>query len=218
MENKLNEYIFSDFDGTISRYDVIHTFITNFAKGDPSVAEEKWCRGEISSKECYDIQFELINGLSKKKFYDFINSVEIDPYFEEFYRYEKKNGKKIIVLSDGLDMFINLVFKRHNIELPIFSNHLILTENEGKLNFKIEYPNEYKNCKIGLGVCKCGVAKTFAKDFTYIGDGLSDRCIAQEAQLVFAKKSLDKICRENKINYVHFETFEDILNYEQLSV
>lgn len=213
LENfKNNEYIFSDFDGTISKHDVIHAFITTFSKGDWTVAEKKWCEGKMSTQECLRVQFDMITGLKKKDFVEFVNSIEIDPYFIEFHNYAKKNGKKIIILSDGYDVFIKTTLKNHNLEIPVSSNKLILSEENGFLKFDMEYPNSNKNCLIASGCCKCEVAKTFSDEFTYIGDGLSDRCIAKKSSLLFAKKSLETFCRKEGVPYVSFNTFGDILN------
>ena len=204
------EYIFSDFDGTISRDDVIHSFITSFSRGDSSIAEKKWCKGELTSKECYKIQFELINGLSKQKFDDFINSIEIDPYFADFYNFAIEKGKKIVIVSDGFDIFVENALKKHNITLPVFSNHLKIENKNDKLFFEVEYPNSSVNCKIGVGSCKCKVVEKYTDKFIYIGDGLSDRCISKKAALVFAKKSLEKRCISENIPFIHYDNFKDI--------
>lgn len=209
---KNSEYIFSDFDGTISKYDVIHSFITSFSKGDYTTAEEKWSKGEISTKDCLKIQFDLITELKKSVFDDFINSIEIDPSFIDFYKFAQSLNKKIIILSDGFDIFIKTTFKRFNIDLPVYSNILILGEKNGYLTFDMKYPNLIKTCSIGSGCCKCEVARMYSKDYTYIGDGLSDRCIAKKSSLLFAKKSLETFCINEKIPHLSFKTFQDIID------
>ena len=49
--------------------------------------------------------------------------------------------------------------------------------------------------------------------FIFAGDGLSDRCIASKANLLFAKNSLKAHCIENNMNFVEFNDFNDILNH-----
>lgn len=204
--------ILSDFDGTISKYDVIHTFISTYSKGNWREIERQWCRGEISSKKCFDLQFKILSGIKKKDFVEFINSVEIDPYFISFFNRAKAENKKIIVVSDGCDVFIENILKRYDITLPIFANKLNVKEKEDKLYFSLEYPNISKKCEIHLGCCKCEIAKTFGRDFIYIGDGLSDRCISKKASKVFAKKHLKDYLENKNIPYNSFETFKDILD------
>jgi 2-hydroxy-3-keto-5-methylthiopentenyl-1-phosphate phosphatase len=45
----------------------------------------------------------------------------------------------------------------------------------------------------------------------YIGDGYSDTCPAQQADIVFAKSSLLKFCRKHGISAIAFENFSDII-------
>ena len=204
--------ILSDFDGTISKYDVIHSFISTFGKGNWKEIEQSWCRGEITSKECFDIQFERLNGMDEKTFHDFINTVEIDLSFIEFYKIAHSENKEIILVSDGLDVFIESIFNRFNINIPIFSNKLNIKNVNGKLYFKIDYPHIKHDCEVGLGCCKCAASKLYGDNFLYIGDGLSDRCIAKKAQTLFAKKHLEDYCKRENIKYHHFDTFNDIMN------
>ena len=79
------KYIFSDFDGTISKYDVVHKFIHNFAKGDIDTAEKLWCEGKLSTKDCFNIQLAKIETLTPVMLEKFLDEIEIDPYFFEFY-------------------------------------------------------------------------------------------------------------------------------------
>lgn len=208
----LTDYFFSDFDGTISKFDVIHKFIEAFAKGDTKKAEKLWMEGKITTKECIEIQFKLIDKIKKSEFDDFLSSIEIDEGFIEFYNILKKYNKKLIILSDGFDVFIKSALEKYNLEeIKFYSNKLIIKENEGFLTFETEYPNLKKECLIGSGNCKCHAASNYSADYTYIGDGLSDRCIAKKSSLLFAKKSLETFCKKENIPHIPYKTFQDII-------
>ena len=43
-----------------------------------------------------------------------------------------------------------------------------------------------------------------------IGDGFSDTCAAQYADIVFAKKSLASYCWKNNITYFEYKDFGDV--------
>ena len=45
----------------------------------------------------------------------------------------------------------------------------------------------------------------------FIGDGTSDSCIANYADIVFAKNSLASYCWKNNITYFEFSNFQDII-------
>ncbi len=209
---KLPEYFFSDFDGTITKKDVLNAFILNFSKGDYMTPEILWSKGKLSTQECLDIQMSLITELTKKQFDDFINSVEIDPYFLEFYSYLEKNNKKLVVLSDGFDIFIEKTLQRFNINVKIFANTIQLGEKNGYMTFKTGYPNSYSKCDIKSGCCKCAMAYKYSNKFVYTGDGLSDRCIAKKADLLFAKCELEQFCKTEGLEYFQFNTFKDVLD------
>lgn len=210
---KNTEYIFSDFDGTISKFDVIHKFIRNFSKGDYNVAEKLWCEGKMSTKDCLKIQFDMISELTKEEFFNFVDTIEIDPYFYEFYKISKSLNKKIVVLSDGFDLFIKPTLKKYHMEdIEVYSNILKLNDKNPYLKFEMEYPNQFKKCDIGSGCCKCEVANSYTDYYTYIGDGLSDRCIAKKSALLFAKKSLETFCANENIVYFPYTTFQDIID------
>ncbi len=205
------KYIFSDFDGTISKYDVVHKFIHNFAKGDIDTAEKLWCEGKLSTKDCFNIQLAKIETLTPVMLEKFLDEIEIDPYFIQFYQMIKKENKELIVLSDGFDYFIEKVFKNHNLsDIKVYSNHLEMSLENGFLKFNTTCPNNNPNCLISSGCCKCGVAKKYTDCFIYIGDGLSDRCIARKAKLLFAKKSLEGYCKNENVHYIPYQTFQDI--------
>lgn len=207
------KYIFSDFDGTISKYDVVHKFIHNFAKGDIDTAEKLWCEGKLSTKDCFNIQLKKVENLTPEVFEKFLDEIEIDPYFFEFYQMIKKENKELIVLSDGFDYFIEKVFKNNGLsDIKVYSNHLEMELEQGFLKFNTTCPNHNSNCLISSGCCKCKAAEKYSKKFIYIGDGLSDRCIAKKASLLFAKKSLEVFCQNENLEYIPYKTFEDIMN------
>jgi 2-hydroxy-3-keto-5-methylthiopentenyl-1-phosphate phosphatase len=45
----------------------------------------------------------------------------------------------------------------------------------------------------------------------FIGDGFSDACVVNYADIVFAKKSLASYCWKNNITYSEFQSFADII-------
>ncbi|MEI8135056.1 MAG: 2-hydroxy-3-keto-5-methylthiopentenyl-1-phosphate phosphatase, partial [bacterium] len=58
--------------------------------------------------------------------------------------------------------------------------------------------------------CKCGTILTTSADedtVVYIGDGYSDHCPVEIADVVFARSMLSKFCSKNGIPYHSFEDF-----------
>lgn len=205
MDKKI---IYCDFDGTITKEDSVNQFLSRYADLKWLEVEERWINGEIGSRQCLLEQVNLVPALPENVFQNYVDSIEIDEYFVSFYNFLKKNGYELVILSDGFDLFIRETLKKYNLtEIKYFANTLTIENNKLKLDFN----NGNPNCKNTSGTCKC--SKAIIENFYYIGDGLSDACISKKAATLFAKKNLKKYCDENKINYIPFETFEDILAY-----
>lgn len=214
MFNEINS-IFLDFDGTITKQDTVNSFFKIFAASEWLNIEQDWMEGKISSGTCMQLQLNLIQNLTEENFYNFLNSIEIQDGFIEFCTLAKNYNKNITIISDGFDYFIEYILKKENISIPFFANKLDFSKENGFLKFKLLFPSANKSCHLNLGSCKCAKVKNLiTKDekFLFAGDGLSDRCIARKAHLLFAKNSLKNHCIENCINFTEFNDFNDILN------
>jgi len=212
--------IFLDFDGTITKQDTVGSFFMNYAGPGWEEIEKDWVEGKINSKTCMLLQLETIKNLSEEKLYNFLDSIEIQDGFVEFCKAAEERGKKVIIISDGFDLFISRVLENNNLlnkpHIKFFANRLKVSKEKEGLKFNLTFPNEDKNCAHSLGNCKCARVKShITKDefCIYAGDGLSDRCIASKVDLLFAKNSLKKYCLKNNMDFVEFEDFFQISDY-----
>lgn len=203
---KLSSIVYSDFDGTVTKEDSVNKFLSLFADKEWLDVEEEWVRGEIGSRDCLLRQVNLIPELSMQDLADYIDSIEIDESFIDFYKYVQSKDSELVIVSDGFDLFIKETLRKYNLKgIRYYANTLVFKDN--RLSLEFHHGNPY--CKNSSGVCKC--SKTGIKDFCYIGDGHSDICISKKAGTLFAKKNLKKYCDETKIDYFDYETFEDVL-------
>jgi 2-hydroxy-3-keto-5-methylthiopentenyl-1-phosphate phosphatase len=206
--------VFCDFDGTITKKDVGDLFFETF--GDRQFYRrlvERWRDYEISSKEMWEEIAKKVN-VNEIEAVELISSQEIDPYFVDFVKFCKDNGIEIFILSDGFDFYISRILEKYGLsELKFFSNRLRI--DEGGVNLEFPYPDSV--CRICAN-CKRNHMLTLSGDddvIIYIGDGYSDRCPAEYADVVFGKKELLKFCREKNIPVYEFETFKDIIEQFQ---
>ena len=199
--------IYCDFDGTITKKDAVNTFFEFHADPKWTYYENLWTEGKISSRENAVKQVALISELSKETLDEYINSIEIDEHFVDFVNFIQDKGIELIILSDGFDLFIEKTLQKHNLRnIKYFANHL--KYEKGK--FSIEFPYFNPDCKVGAGMCKCNQVKE--NSFCYIGDGVSDLCIAKRASVLFATKNLATFCNKNDINYIPFFSFCNIID------
>lgn len=214
--NKDNLIIFSDFDGTISIQDVNDEIFKEFGDDYSQVIEEKLQNNLISDKEAMEKQYERLV-MSKNDFESFIyNKIEIDPFFKEFYKMIKENNIDFSIISGGFIEYIVIALNKENIlfDHPIFASTIIFNNQNPKPNFLHEI-NECEEIFGPCGNCKNKILKEIEnKKIVYIGDGLTDRCVADMADLLFVKSNsiLENYCINNNICYRSFNTFKDVEN------
>lgn len=209
--------IFCDFDGTITKEDTLNKFLRLYADKKWLDIEEDWVKGEIGSRECTERQMKLVPMLSESELNDFINSIEIDEHFLEFYKFIKKiKNTEFYIVSDGFDYFIKSILEKNGLgEIKVFANNLTIQNGE----YICKFPYISENCKIGAGVCKCNIVKKYEnkeKQVFYIGDGFSDFCVSKKVPVVFAKGKLLEYCKKSESvgsTIIGFENFKEILNY-----
>ena len=196
-----------DFDGTIAPLDTVDSLLDTFADPTWEAIENQWVQGDINSRTCLKRQLDLIFA-ARSALDAFFDAIRIDPTFPEFVRYASTFAH-LAVVSDGLDYPITQVLQKAGLaSLPVFANKMDFTDT----GLAISFPHSSKTCVCQSGVCKCAVARALGGDLVIlIGDGMSDQCLAQDADYVFAKGSLARFCDTTGIPFTPFTSFADVL-------
>lgn len=202
-------HIICDFDGTISLKDTTDTLLNQFAHPDWEKIEQQWEQGLIGSKQCMQQQIALLD-MTEQQFFQCLDQIEIDPSFVKLVRLLEKQQVKISVVSDGLDLVIQHILKKNQLDhLPIIANHLAKSAQN---NWQLSFPYSDVACNSQSGTCKCKIAQQQNHEkIILIGDGRSDFCLAEQADYVFAKKSLIDHCVSKKVTHYPFENFSQLL-------
>ena len=123
-------HFFLDFDGTITKNDIVDLVLERFASPDWKKVEKEWAEGKIGSRECLSRQIALVSA-TKEEVLELISKTEADPHFVSFLKCAKKYGFPVTIVSDGFKIVIENILKRilkENAEgigsLPIYSNQL----------------------------------------------------------------------------------------------
>lgn len=199
--------IFCDFDGTISIKDTTDEILNRFAAPEWEDIEQQWKNGEIGSAECMRRQIALINA-SKSQLDAALAEMEIDQHFPAFVRFCEGLGAPVTVISDGVDYFINSILQRNGISLlPVIANSLTINSDD---TYSLSCPHANPACAKASGVCKCAKIGGGSGFTVFVGDGRSDFCAAGSANVLFAKSSLAKYCREKNIPYLPYDNFSDV--------
>ena len=203
--------ILCDFDGTISVEDMGYVLLTRFSAGDWEAIDRQFCAGNIGSKEAYRQIAEILRG-DEPAIRRFIGQhSNIDPAFSAFYHACRQSGIDIKIASDGLDVYIRTVLEIHRLsEIPFYSNQAHFLDGE-----RMAITSPFANDECGrCGTCKKKLVQLHRKEYDsilFVGNGISDRCAAQEADLTFAKDSLYSYCVDQDIPCHFFGDFGEIL-------
>ena|SRR5215831_4631538 len=203
--------VYCDFDGTITSLDATDAVLETFALPAWREWEERWVKGEITSQECLARQVELIQA-DRETLVQFAADLPIDDGIFALDRCCAQNGVPLTILSDGIDLVVEAVLRRHGLlHLAVFSNHLHWDDRGHPV---LGFPFTSKECKSGAGTCKCSLTLQSDSASThpvYIGDGRSDRCVSTRIQTVFAKGNLRDWCQLNSIRCIPFEALTEVV-------
>jgi 2,3-diketo-5-methylthio-1-phosphopentane phosphatase/HAD superfamily hydrolase (TIGR01509 family) len=208
----MKQLILCDFDGTITLQDMGYLLLNRFSKGDWETIDREFREEKIGSKEAYSRIVKILHG-EKEAVLDFLREhSQIDSSFPSFYRYCREREIDVKIVSDGLDFYIKTILEIHHLEkIPYYANegHFLKPKGMG-----IGFPHFNEECG-HCGTCKKKLVQMHRKDYDsifFVGNGLSDRCGAREADFVFAKDSLYTYCIDQDVACHFYEGFQDILN------
>jgi 2-hydroxy-3-keto-5-methylthiopentenyl-1-phosphate phosphatase len=208
-------HVFVDFDGTITRGDVGDALFERFGGERSPGAVDAYRRGEISAVECYVRECEACGSVPLDGLRAFLDAREIDPTFRDFDGYCRERGFSLTILSDGMDHYIRAILERHGLgHVPFVSNVLTLEPGPepGRARFRPSFPNTDEACD-RCASCKRNHMLNAAADddvIVYAGEGYSDRCPVQYADVVFAKDELLRHCEDRSIAYYPYASFADV--------
>jgi 2,3-diketo-5-methylthio-1-phosphopentane phosphatase len=203
--------VLCDFDGTISTSDVTDTLLEAFGKEGWRDIEEDWLAGRISSLTCMRRQIACLNA-SREELDEVIDAIGVDEGFAAFVEVVAGYGWDLSIVSDGLDYAIKRILCRHRLStLPLYANHLT---RAGARGWRLDFPHADAACGPASGLCKCVFTRrgrAAGSKVLVIGDGRSDFCVADSADLVFAKGGLTAHCLGKGLSHVSISGFGDAL-------
>jgi len=196
--------MFVDFDGTVTLKDTTDLILERFADAAWRAVEEEWVAGRIGSRECLARQIDLVR-VRPAMLDKLARDVAFDPDFPAFVTLCQEHGVPVTVVSDGLDRVASAILARAGVDIPLVANHL---EWLGSDRWRLAFPHAQRDCRSAAGNCKClTLVETPDTVSILIGDGRSDICAAESADLVLAKGTLAEHCRAVGLPFVSFTNF-----------
>ncbi|MCJ1453136.1 hypothetical protein MMC28_003481 [Mycoblastus sanguinarius] len=219
---------FTDFDGTITLRDSNDWLTDNLGYGVEKRRQENV--DVLEDKKSFRESFQSMLDSVKTPFPECIKllceNITLDPYFNDFYQWSRKNDVPVIVLSSGMTpiirgLLVHLIGSEAN-DIEIVSNEVVdkppkTKDQEGGWTVKFHDDSSF-------GHDKSLTIRPYAKHFEarpneprptlfYAGDGVSDLSAARETDLLFAKKDHDLVvyCEREGVPFTVFENWESIL-------
>ncbi|MGM0507943.1 MAG: MtnX-like HAD-IB family phosphatase [Fusobacteriota bacterium] len=205
---KKNILYLVDFDGTITKKDTLNYLAKKFYPDQYDEWSRKIMSGEIEITEWLKL-FEKAFEISQEDYDEELKHLEIDEHFKEF-----TVNKELKIVSGGFEYNINKILSQNNIyDIDVYANGLKFIDNN---KIKIDMKHFNKDCK-KCGVCKTNILKKYDKAYNkiiYIGDGITDICVAEYSDIVYAKKGsyLEETLAKKGIKYKSFESFAELLD------
>ena len=198
--------VFSDFDGTIAHPDTLNFLAERFAGAEfRHEIGRQIVSGQVSLRDAIQQEVGVIQG-SLDEVLAFLNRhVEVDPSFPEFAGWCFRRHIPLTVLSGGMKQVIESLLRPWNLpNVRILANEVKIENNRWHLEFLDS--TDWGHDK-GAALRE---AKKAGQLTVFLGDGLSDRGAAVEADIVFAKAGLARFCEEEGIAFREFSSFSEV--------
>jgi len=198
-----------DFDGTITEEDASFFLLDAFAQGDWRRLLREYKEHRISVGEFNTKAFAMVKDDKPTLVEALKGKVKVRAGFREMVDYCLEKGFRLVIVSNGLNFYINAVLK--DLGLDSIEVHAAQASFH-RGGMKVRYVGPEGK------IFKDGFKETYIKSFLklgyrviYMGNGDSDCTPAKYAHHVFATGELLAYCRESKLSYKPFENFIDVV-------
>jgi 2-hydroxy-3-keto-5-methylthiopentenyl-1-phosphate phosphatase len=188
-----------DWDGTVTEIDALHLVLLEF--GDEGVYEDHEGRlgRDLTLHEVIAGEFRTVHAPVRKVAEWVRANVRVRAGFRDFARrYEP------VVVSSGFRELIEPVLAREDLHLEVLANRLDPRPEGWRVLFRDEAA-----CAVCGEPCKRSAVAALAP-FVFVGDGFSDRCVAEAAARVFARDGLADYLTSRGVAFERFENFRDV--------
>jgi 2-hydroxy-3-keto-5-methylthiopentenyl-1-phosphate phosphatase len=188
-----------DWDGTVTEGDGLHLVLLEF--GDDEIFEEHEARlgGDLTLREVIAGEFRSVSAPLDEVVGWMRDNVRLRAGFAEF-----ATEHRPIVVSSGFHELIEPLLQREGLKLEVRANRLDPRPDGWRVLFR-----EQELCAVCGEPCKRSDVAGLG-DFVYVGDGYSDRCVAEAATQVFARDGLATYLAGKGVEFEPFEDFDDV--------
>jgi 2-hydroxy-3-keto-5-methylthiopentenyl-1-phosphate phosphatase len=199
-----------DFDGTITLRDTLHLIVEEFGeRGIWEAIEPRLRAGELTLTEAMEREFASVRATPDQVSELVLREAGLRPGFRELVDWSRASGHRLEVYSSGFRSVIDVLFARWGLaDLPVNSHDARFTP-EG---CRLVWAQRGDRCSLCGRHCKRHDLRAALRGerLVYIGDGISDRCGAKMADLVFARHHLARDLAADGFPFLPFEDFVEV--------
>jgi HAD superfamily phosphoserine phosphatase-like hydrolase len=227
------DFVLVDFDGTLAAADVGNRFFRRFAvdsiSWDAVLAD--WMAGRITARECLARECDAARA-GPDEALAFVDGFALAPDAAGFVAAARAAGHHVLVASDGLTFYIERLLAAAGLDVPFTANRLVFEGGALVPEFASAGPEvplaggRVARAAAGApeGCGRCGNCKGAAlgsarasgryRRLVVVGDGYSDRCATQAADVIYAKDELLRYCGAHGIAARPFTTLAEVARAE----
>jgi 2,3-diketo-5-methylthio-1-phosphopentane phosphatase len=200
--------ILIDYDGTIALTDVTDQVMARHVPGVWEEAAALYDAGRMGSRRLMSWEMAQIEADPAAMLATAAEQPH-DPGFVSFVERARAAGIQVEIVSDGFGYFIGPALERLGVpDIPVVTARTVFDGRRPTL----EFPNGHPTCFV-CGTCKRQrvlAHRGAGRRVAFIGDGESDRYAAGYSDIVFAKRSLERICIEAGWEFRRWTAFNEL--------
>jgi 2-hydroxy-3-keto-5-methylthiopentenyl-1-phosphate phosphatase len=184
-------FVACDFDGTITKEDTLIVLIERYAPEAWANIEPRMRRGETKLVDAIAEVFEHVRASHDEVVTYLLERAVIREGFAEFVDWLRTEGHELMVVSSGFRPIIEAIFERERLDgLRVSAGEVFFSTEGTVVSYVLPPPDE---CDNDCGCCKreaIAASRTAESTLVYLGDGVSDFCAAEAADVIFARRGL----------------------------
>jgi 2,3-diketo-5-methylthio-1-phosphopentane phosphatase len=180
--------VVTDFDGTITKRDTLDLVVERFGNPDVRRATEAELGRGLTLNQVIARQYGTLQASLDEVAGWLVEHSAFRPGFHRLALLAAQRGWALQIVSSGVEELIKPMLVREQLgHVPVISNSLAADPPPWRIAFRSE-----QRCEVCGQACKrLSVTEVAAGNkLVYIGDGFSDACAAEGADLVFARRRL----------------------------
>jgi 2-hydroxy-3-keto-5-methylthiopentenyl-1-phosphate phosphatase len=196
-----------DFDGTVTDEDLIDVLVRDWSPEVWQRTETALAAGELPLN---DVLVEQLSGVraTEQQVIAFLEErATIRAGLPELIEFCRERFIEPVVISSGFHEVIEPILHRHGIDVPVIAHRAAFSAEGATVTLIAR-----EACHVCGEECKRADTARLAngRPVAYVGDGVSDRCAAASADLVFARAALARYLERDGIPFLPFDDFADV--------